>query len=112
MEQLLYCDDDDRRDDDPLLDDVVNGMMEEMGGAAAGNQFPDIRFVDVNASDETTQFGDTPPPPAFGNPTRIPVWPVPATPYSCSCCQTLREFCHVNGIINKFFFSSFNFQFN
>ncbi|EPS68000.1 hypothetical protein M569_06775, partial [Genlisea aurea] len=30
-------------------------------------------------------------------PIPISAWPVTPSPYSCSCCQTLREIAHVNG---------------
>ncbi|XP_057799781.1 uncharacterized protein LOC131015414 [Salvia miltiorrhiza] len=99
VEQLLFLDDDDGGRGNPLLDDVVNGMIEEMSGDANyGTNSPQFCSVHENAvSNQTAQFADIPPPPAFGNPMRVPVWPVPPSPYSCSCCQTLREIFHVNG---------------
>ncbi|KAK3037277.1 hypothetical protein RJ639_029689 [Escallonia herrerae] len=32
-----------------------------------------------------------------GNPLRVSTWPLPEVPYSCSCCQVLREITHTNG---------------
>ncbi|KAL1552317.1 hypothetical protein AAHA92_13128 [Salvia divinorum] len=84
-------------------DDVVNGMIEELSGdITAGNQSadsPQFFAVNENSSNETAEFAGFPPPPAFGNPARIPVWPAPPSPYSCSCCQTLRDIFHVNGCL-------------
>lgn len=111
-EQLL-CDDnnEEMRGDNSLLDDVVNGMIEEMSGDVAGNHGAKFPQLWENVCNETAEFADLPPPQAFGNPTRIPVWPVPPSPYSCSCCQTLREIFHVNGMIFLFFLF-FQFQIN
>ncbi|KAL1834533.1 hypothetical protein ACET3Z_004184 [Daucus carota] len=39
----------------------------------------------------------------FGNPTPLAQWPVPEQPYSCSCCQVLREIIHtIDGESRKF----------
>ncbi|XP_073042548.1 uncharacterized protein [Primulina eburnea] len=31
------------------------------------------------------------------NPMQLSIWPLPPSPYTCTCCQTLREFFHTNG---------------
>lgn len=36
--------------------------------------------------------------PSFGNPIQLSIWPVPPEPYTCTCCQVLREIIHTNGI--------------
>ncbi|KAH6804720.1 hypothetical protein C2S51_032967 [Perilla frutescens var. frutescens] len=69
--------------------------MEEMSGDVVGNH--ETYFPKMCNGYETTPFTDLPQPSEFGNPIRIPAWPVPPSPHSCSCCQTLREFFHVNG---------------
>ncbi|KAF7153329.1 hypothetical protein RHSIM_Rhsim01G0109000 [Rhododendron simsii] len=33
----------------------------------------------------------------FGNPVPLPVWPAPPVPFTCSCCQVLREIIHTKG---------------
>ncbi|KAI7728256.1 hypothetical protein M8C21_019039 [Ambrosia artemisiifolia] len=39
----------------------------------------------------------------FGNPIRLSSWPLQVPPYTCSCCQILREITHTNGVeISKF----------
>ncbi|KAK1418326.1 hypothetical protein QVD17_27469 [Tagetes erecta] len=34
----------------------------------------------------------------FGNPIRLSTWPMQVPPYTCSCCQILREITHTNGV--------------
>ncbi|XP_021978773.1 uncharacterized protein LOC110874368 isoform X2 [Helianthus annuus] len=34
----------------------------------------------------------------FGNPIRLSSWPLQLPPYTCSCCQILREITHTNGV--------------
>nr|GEW13793.1 hypothetical protein [Tanacetum cinerariifolium] len=39
----------------------------------------------------------------FGNPIHLSSWPLQVPPYTCSCCQILREISHTNGVdITKF----------
>lgn len=102
-EQLLFYDE---NHDDPLLNDFVNGMVEEPSGNVVGNygtQFPGICFEE-NPCNENRQYTDFPQTSAFGNPIQIPLWPIPPSPHSCTCCQTLREFFHIDGLISLFDF--------
>lgn len=93
-EQLLMFDD---NNENPLLDDLVNGMVEELGGNVAGNnQFPAL----LRNDDQNTEYTNFPQFSEFGNPIPIPIWPIPPSPYTCTCCQTLREISHVNGSIS------------
>ncbi|KAM7507459.1 hypothetical protein LguiA_017912 [Lonicera macranthoides] len=34
----------------------------------------------------------------MGSPIQLSMWPLPAMPYTCTCCQVLREITHTNGI--------------
>ncbi|KAI3468078.1 hypothetical protein Pfo_024741 [Paulownia fortunei] len=95
-EQLLMFDD---NPDDPLFDNFVNDMVQEPSDNVVGNcgtHFSGIG-LEENICNENRNCNDFPQNPAFGNPIQIPIWPVPPSPYSCTCCQTLREFFHING---------------
>lgn len=37
----------------------------------------------------------------MGSPIQLSMWPLPAVPYTCTCCQVLREITHTNGIYVK-----------
>ncbi|XP_047971864.1 uncharacterized protein LOC125214764 [Salvia hispanica] len=85
--------------DNPSLDDLIDGMLEDLsgGGNQSTDDSPQLHSANENSSHGSAQFAGFPPQPVFGNPVRIPVWPVPPAPHSCSCCQTLRDIFHVNG---------------
>ncbi|KAL8497145.1 hypothetical protein ACS0TY_020722 [Phlomoides rotata] len=89
----------DENHDHPLLDDFVNEMVEELGGG--GNNvtlFPDEEnLCDDHDQNQNTEYSNFPQFSEFGNPIRIPIWPIPPSPHCCTGCQTLREIFHVNG---------------
>ncbi|KAL3655752.1 hypothetical protein CASFOL_000148 [Castilleja foliolosa] len=100
-EQLLMFDEThDDHHHHPFIDNFVNDMLQDPNDSVAGinygTQFSGIRS-DENTNNENSNFTGFPQIPPFGNPIRIPIWPVPPSPYSCTCCQTLREFYHTNG---------------
>ncbi|KAL6523957.1 hypothetical protein OROMI_031052 [Orobanche minor] len=94
-EQLLMFDENHDDNHHPLLDNFVDDILQEPNGNY-GSHFSGTRLEEIN-SDEHMNFTDFPQNSAFGNPIQIPMWPVPPSPHSCTCCQTLREFYHTNG---------------
>lgn len=93
-EQLLMFDE---NQDNPLLDDFVNDMVQDPSGIGHyGTQFPGFP-LEENICNENGNFTDFPQNPTFVNSIPISIWPVPPSPYSCTCCQSLREFFHING---------------
>ncbi|KAL0330660.1 UNVERIFIED_CONTAM: protein NLP1 [Sesamum angustifolium] len=97
-EQLLMFDE--NQDDDPLFHSFVDEMVQKPALNVLGNYgTSDLTGIPLeeNTFDQNRNSNDFPHNSAFGNPIRIPIWPVPPSPHTCSCCQTLREFFHVNG---------------
>ncbi|KAK4388707.1 protein NLP1 [Sesamum angolense] len=97
-EQLLMFDE--NQDDDPLFHSFVDEMVQEPALNVLGNYgTSDLTEIPLeeNTFDQNRNSNDFPKNSAFGNPIRIPIWPVPPSPHTCTCCQTLREFFHVNG---------------
>ncbi|XP_011081629.1 uncharacterized protein LOC105164634 isoform X1 [Sesamum indicum] len=97
-EQLLMFDE--NQDDDPLFHSFVDEMVQEPALNVLGNYgTTDLTGnpLEENTFDQNRNSNDFPQNPAFGNLIRIPIWPVPPSPHTCTCCQTLREIFHVNG---------------
>ncbi|KAL8063144.1 hypothetical protein ABFX02_01G008700 [Erythranthe guttata] len=97
-EQLLMSDE---IPDDPLLNSLANNMMQAHHSYDGnhGTHFSGISFdenICIN-NNENNNFMDLPLNSNFGNPIQIPIWPPPPSPYSCTCCQTLRQIFHTNG---------------
>ncbi|KAL3844273.1 hypothetical protein ACJIZ3_001676 [Penstemon smallii] len=88
-EQFLMLDDENH--DDPLFDLYVDDLQEPNGTDFSGTH------LDENINNQNGNFNIFPENPGFGNPIQIPIWPVQPSPHSCTCCQTLREFFHING---------------
>ncbi|KAL0311834.1 UNVERIFIED_CONTAM: hypothetical protein Sradi_5582700 [Sesamum radiatum] len=98
-EQLLMFDE--NEDDDPLFHSFVDEMVQEPAVNVLGyhgTSDPTGIPLEENTFDQNRNSNDFPQNSAFGNPIRIPIWPVPPSPHTCTCCQTLREFFHVNGV--------------
>ncbi|KAK4412667.1 hypothetical protein Salat_2913800 [Sesamum alatum] len=96
-EQLLMFGDE-NQDDDPLLHSFVNEMAQGQGLAdnVLGHYGTSHDLTGIPLQ-ENTYSNDFPQNSAFGNPIRIPIWPVPPSPHTCTCCQSLRQFFHLNG---------------
>lgn len=88
--------------DDPLSDpfiwEVLNRESSE-GNVAPGNC--DTGPSGIKGNNNLSDFDCDMPQASsgFGNPVQLSVWPVPASPYNCSCCHVLREIIHINGEI-------------
>ena len=88
---------------DPFIWEVINS--ESTGGnAAAGNCEAGSSGIHgeriIGQGNNSSDFSGAMPPQAssgFGNPMQLSVWPVPPSPYNCSCCHILREIIHING---------------
>ncbi|KAI7987653.1 Protein NLP7 [Camellia lanceoleosa] len=83
---------------DPLADPIIwgNYYPTTATATASNSQAGPSEFCG-----ETSRRQEIPQPPQnleFGNPVQLPIWPVPPVPYSCTCCQVLREIIHTNGI--------------
>ncbi|CAL5439609.1 unnamed protein product [Camellia sinensis] len=81
---------------DPLADPIIWGNYYPTTATASNSQAGPSEFCG-----ETSRRQEIPQPPQnleFGNPVQLPIWPVPPVPYSCTCCQVLREIIHTNGI--------------
>ncbi|EYU20313.1 hypothetical protein MIMGU_mgv11b015009mg, partial [Erythranthe guttata] len=97
-EQLLMSDE---IPDDTLQNSLANNMMQAHHSYDGnhGTHFSGISFdenICIN-NNENNNFMDLPLNSNFGNPIQIPIWPPPPSPYSCTCCQTLRQIFHTNG---------------
>ncbi|CAA0841916.1 Unknown protein [Striga hermonthica] len=89
---------DDQNQHQSLLDDFVSDMLRDPDEDPAGEYGTGAHLgenFDGGGSGDFTDFAQQSR--AFGNPVRIPTWPVVPSPYSCTCCQTLREFIYANG---------------
>ncbi|PSR93612.1 hypothetical protein CEY00_Acc28226 [Actinidia chinensis var. chinensis] len=77
---------------DPISDPVFWGMFDS---APSDSQAGPSEFRSgTSHRQEFPQPGNL----ECGTPVQVPNWPVPPVPYSCSCCQVLREITHTNGI--------------
>ncbi|KAK6119684.1 hypothetical protein DH2020_046573 [Rehmannia glutinosa] len=97
-EQLLMFDEN-HDIDHTLFDNFVNDIVQEEPTDNAGGYFG-TNFSGIHLGGNISNENRNPNFPqssAFGNPIQIPTWPVPPSPRSCTCCQTLREFFHING---------------
>ncbi|PWA57645.1 RWP-RK domain-containing protein [Artemisia annua] len=73
-------------DDDPFLDDsfiLDNDLFDE--GNLQTNTTPVNDEPNIGSSE-------------FGNPIHLSSWPLQVPPYTCSCCQILREISHTNSV--------------
>ncbi|KAA8531166.1 hypothetical protein F0562_005920 [Nyssa sinensis] len=79
-------------ENDPLMDPFVWGMYEHsIGSLQVG---PSEIRCETNTEEENLRPQNS----EFGNPMQLSIWPVPPVPFSCTCCQVLREITHTNGI--------------
>ncbi|GFZ15570.1 hypothetical protein Acr_24g0017600 [Actinidia rufa] len=77
---------------DPISDPVFWGMFDS---SPSDSQAGPSEFRNgTSHRQEFPQPGNL----ECGTPVRVMTWPVPPVPYSCSCCQVLREITHTNGI--------------
>lgn len=79
-----------------LLDENVNqfGQGTSQAGPSGGVNDQSNEHLSGNFNPENLNFG---------NPIQLLQWPVPPEPYTCSCCQVLREIIHtIDGETRKF----------
>ncbi|CAA0838037.1 Unknown protein [Striga hermonthica] len=100
-EQFLMLDENPVDCHDPLIDDFLNDVLRDPNEDTAGEYGARFSGAGLERNVNGGESGNFP---DFArnnwapeNPVRIPIWPVPPSPYSCTCCQTLREFIHTNG---------------
>lgn len=108
FEHYLMCDDNDSR---PIniteLPTSSQQMLDQSTVANTSDVLDDQFIMDGDMFDEElqtipsrvqdeTNIGDRSR--DFGNPIQLSTWPMQVSPYTCSCCQTLREISHTNGV--------------
>ncbi|KAL7001751.1 hypothetical protein U1Q18_002899 [Sarracenia purpurea var. burkii] len=80
--------------DDPRGNRFVWGMLNPTGNNSQAG--PSEFHAEI--SNNGHEIPQQPQSSDFGSPLQLSVWPVPPVPFTCSCCQVLREITHTNGI--------------
>ncbi|KAJ0031148.1 hypothetical protein Pint_13716 [Pistacia integerrima] len=75
--------------DDPFGDPILWSITDNINGGSSQAGPSEYRAETSNQGCPENVNG--------GNMRTIPMWPVPAVPYLCSCCLVLREIIHTNG---------------
>lgn len=84
--------------DNPVpVNPVGTGTLHSTATASTSQEVPNSEFRGETSHQRGVLQPDIS---GFGNPVPLPVWPAPPVPFTCSCCQVLREIIHTKGIAN------------
>ncbi|GAA0173491.1 hypothetical protein Leryth_000722 [Lithospermum erythrorhizon] len=84
-------------DYDPSTDPVIWSFLNESPHTPFDIAGPSYCGGETSGHGGSNVNTDVPQSSDYGRPMPVPVWPIPPSPYNCSCCQTLREIIHTNG---------------
>lgn len=79
-----------------LLNDDNNSPIHDQPPVEEASEF--IHHPSDPIIEEGFGFQTNDKPSEFENPIKLSSWPLKVPPYTCSCCQVLREITHTNGV--------------